>query len=147
MNNDDWLSTIKYIDFLRDYGKLFSVNRMLAMDSVRSRLEREQPLSFLEFNYLLLQSYDFVELSRRHGVSLQVGGSDQWGNIVSGVELGRKLHDVQTLYGLTTPLMVTSEGTKMGKSAAGAVWLDKELVSEFEYWQYWRNTADSDVIR
>lgn len=146
VNNADWLDSIKYLEFLRDYGRFFTINRMLSFDSVKLRLSREQPLSFLEFNYMLLQAYDFLELHRRHNAVLQLGGSDQWGNIISGVELGRKVDQVQ-LFGLTAPLLTTSEGKKMGKTAEGAVWLDKELLSEFDYWQFWRNTADADTIR
>jgi len=146
VNNDEWLSQLSYIPFLRDYGRHFSVNRMLKFDSVALRLEREQPLSFLEFNYMILQSYDFVELNRRYGVCLQMGGSDQWGNIVSGVELGRRTDDV-SLYGLTVPLLTTASGAKMGKTASGAVWLNAERLSAYDYWQYWRNTEDADVGR
>ena len=146
VNNADWLANIKYLEFLRDYGRYFTINRMLSFDSVKLRLSREQPLSFLEFNYMLLQAYDFVELNKRYGAVLQLGGSDQWGNIISGVELGRKTSQTQ-LFGLTAPLLTTSEGKKMGKTADGAVWLDKDLLSEFDYWQFWRNTADADVIR
>ena len=145
-NNADWLNTLNYIDFLRDVGRHFSVNRMLAFDSVKLRLERQQELSFLEFNYMILQAYDFVELYRRHGCVLQMGGSDQWGNIVSGIDLGRRLHNAQ-LFALTSPLITTSSGAKMGKTAAGAVWLNADLVSPYEYWQYWRNTEDADVAR
>lgn len=146
VNNADWLDGLQYIPFLRDFGRHFSVNRMLSFDSVKLRLDREQPLSFLEFNYMILQAYDFLELSRRHGCSLQMGGSDQWGNIVNGVELGRRV-DGASLFGLTSPLITTATGAKMGKTAAGAVWLDPEMVSPWDYWQYWRNTADSDVGR
>ena len=145
-NNADWLNTLNYIDFLRDVGRHFSVNRMLAFDSVKLRLERQQELSFLEFNYMILQAYDFVELYRRHGCVLQMGGSDQWGNIVSGIDLGRRLHNAQ-LFALTSPLITTSSGAKMGKTAAGAVWLNPDQVSPYEYWQYWRNTEDADVAR
>jgi tyrosyl-tRNA synthetase len=145
-NNADWLNTLNYIDFLRDVGRHFSVNRMLAFDSVKLRLERQQELSFLEFNYMILQAYDFVELHRRHGCVLQMGGSDQWGNIVSGIDLGRRLHNAQ-LFALTSPLITTSSGAKMGKTAAGAVWLNPDQVSPYEYWQYWRNTEDADVAR
>jgi tyrosyl-tRNA synthetase len=145
-NNADWLNTLNYIDFLRDVGRHFSINRMLAFDSVKLRLERQQELSFLEFNYMILQAYDFVELYRRYGCVLQMGGSDQWGNIVSGIDLGRRLHNAQ-LFALTSPLITTSSGAKMGKTAAGAVWLNAELVSPYEYWQYWRNTEDADVER
>jgi tyrosyl-tRNA synthetase len=145
-NNADWLNTLNYIDFLRDVGRHFSVNRMLAFDSVKLRLERQQELSFLEFNYMILQAYDFVELYRRHGCVLQMGGSDQWGNIVSGIDLGRRLHNAQ-LFALTSPLITTSSGAKMGKTAAGAVWLNPDQVSPYAYWQYWRNTEDADVTR
>jgi tyrosyl-tRNA synthetase len=146
VNNDDWLSQIAYIPFLREYGRHFSVNRMLKFDSVALRLEREQPLSFLEFNYMILQAYDFVELNRRHGVCLQMGGSDQWGNIVNGVELGRRTDDA-ALFGLTVPLLTTASGAKMGKTADGAVWLNSDMLSPYDYWQYWRNTEDADVGR
>ncbi|MDW3206855.1 MAG: tyrosine--tRNA ligase [Alphaproteobacteria bacterium] len=146
VNNDDWLSKLAYIPFLRDYGRHFSVNRMLKFDSVALRLEREQPLSFLEFNYMILQAYDFVELNKRYGVCLQMGGSDQWGNIVNGVELGRRTDDA-SLYGLTVPLLTTASGAKMGKTASGAVWLNAERLSPYDYWQYWRNTEDADVGR
>jgi tyrosyl-tRNA synthetase len=145
-NNADWLNTLNYIDFLRDVGRHFSINRMLAFDSVKLRLERQQELSFLEFNYMVLQAYDFVELYRRHGCVLQMGGSDQWGNIINGIDLGRRLHNAQ-LFALTSPLITTSSGAKMGKTAAGAVWLNAEMVSPYEYWQYWRNTEDADVGR
>ncbi len=145
-NNADWLNTLNYIDFLRDVGRHFSVNRMLAFDSVKLRLERQQELSFLEFNYMILQAYDFVELHRRYGCVLQMGGSDQWGNIVSGIDLGRRLHNAQ-LFALTSPLITTSSGAKMGKTASGAVWLNADQVSPYEYWQYWRNTEDADVGR
>jgi tyrosyl-tRNA synthetase len=146
INNADWLDGLNYIDFLRDYGRHFSVNRMLTYDSVKLRLEREQPLSFIEFNYMVLQAYDFVELFRRHGCRLQLGGSDQWGNIVSGIELGRRT-DSAELFGLTSPLLTTSSGAKMGKTAAGAVWLSADMVSPYDYWQYWRNSEDADVER
>jgi tyrosyl-tRNA synthetase len=145
-NNADWLNTLNYIDFLRDIGRHFSINRMLAFDSVKLRLERQQELSFLEFNYMILQAYDFVELFRRYGCVLQMGGSDQWGNIVSGIDLGRRLNNAQ-LFALTSPLITTSSGAKMGKTAAGAVWLNADQVSPYEYWQYWRNTEDADVGR
>src|ERR1700749_235537 len=145
-NNDDWLSKLGYIPLLRDVGTQFSVNRMLSFDSVRLRLEREHSLTFLEFNYMILQSYDFRELNRRYGVTLQIGGSDQWGNIVSGIELTRRT-DNKTVYGLTTPLIATSSGAKMGKSAQGAVWLTRDRLSPYEYWQFWRNTEDADVGR
>ena len=145
-NNADWLNTLNYIDFLRDIGRHFSINRMLAFDSVKLRLDRQQELSFLEFNYMILQAYDFVELYRRYGCVLQMGGSDQWGNIVNGIDLGRRLHQAQ-FFALTSPLLTTSSGAKMGKTAAGAVWLNAALVSPYEYWQYWRNTEDADVAR
>jgi tyrosyl-tRNA synthetase len=145
-NNDDWLSGLQYVPFLREIGRHFTINRMLTMDSVRLRLEREQPLTFLEFNYMILQGYDFVELNKRHGCVLQMGGSDQWGNIVQGVELGRRVRDVQ-LYGLTSPLIATASGAKMGKTAAGAVWLSPARLSPYDYWQFWRNTEDADVGR
>src|SRR5271163_2757589 len=145
-NNADWLNSLNYIDFLRDIGRHFSINRMLAFDSVKLRLEREQELSFLEFNYMILQAYDFVELYRRYGCMLQMGGSDQWGNIVNGIDLGRRLHNAQ-FFALTSPLITTSSGAKMGKTAAGAVWLNADMVSPYEYWQYRRNTEDADVGR
>ncbi|MBV1832679.1 tyrosine--tRNA ligase [Novacetimonas pomaceti] len=145
-NNADWLDRLSYIDLLRDVGVHFSVNRMLSFDSVRSRLEREQGLTFLEFNYSILQSYDFRELNARHGVTLQMGGSDQWGNIVSGIDLVRRMNQ-QQVFGLTTPLLTTSSGAKMGKSARGAVWLSAARLPVFEYWQFWRNTEDADVGR
>ena len=144
-DNDEWLSGLEYIKFLREYGRHFSVNRMLSFDSVRLRLDREQPLSFLEFNYMILQAYDFLELSRRFGCSLQMGGSDQWGNIVNGVELARRI-DQRSIFGLTTPLVTTASGAKMGKSAQGAIWLNSDRLSPYEFWQYWRNTDDEDVI-
>jgi tyrosyl-tRNA synthetase len=146
VNNDDWLGKLQYIDFLRDIGRHFTINRMLTMDSVKLRLEREQPLTFLEFNYMILQAYDFAELNRRYGCVLQMGGSDQWGNIVQGVELGRRVDDAR-LFGLTTPLITTSSGAKMGKTASGAVWLNSERVPPYDYWQFWRNTEDADVGR
>jgi tyrosyl-tRNA synthetase len=146
VNNADWLDELRYIPFLRDVGRHFSVNRMLTQDSVRLRLERDQPLSFLEFNYPILQAYDFLELSRRFECELQMGGSDQWGNIVAGVELARRA-DSRTLFGLTTPLVTTASGAKMGKTAQGAVWLNAERLSPYEYWQFWRNTEDADVGR
>jgi len=146
VNNADWLGELNYIDFLRDYGRHFSVNRMLSQDSVKLRLEREQNLSFIEFNYMVLQAYDFVELYRREGCRLQMGGSDQWGNIVTGIELGRRTESVE-LFGLTTPLLTTSAGAKMGKTAAGAVWLNPDMLSPYDYWQFWRNTEDADVPR
>ena len=145
-DNADWLDALDYIPFLRDIGPHFTINRMLTFDSVRLRLEREQPLTFLEFNYMILQAYDFLELSRRAGCRLQLGGSDQWGNIVNGIELGRRVDGTQ-LYGLTTPLITTSDGSKMGKTAAGAVWLNPDQFSPYDYWQYWRNVDDSDVGR
>jgi tyrosyl-tRNA synthetase len=145
-NNADWLNSLNYIDFLRDSGRHFSVNRMLSFDSVKVRLDRHQELSFLEFNYMILQAYDFVELHRRYGCVLQMGGSDQWGNIVNGIELGRRTLNAQ-LFGLTSHLITTSSGAKMGKTAAGAIWLDPEMLSPHEYWQYWRNTDDGDVER
>jgi len=146
VNNNDWLARLQYIDFLRDIGRHFTINRMLTMDSVRLRLEREQPLTFLEFNYMILQGYDFVELHKRYGCVLQMGGSDQWGNIVQGVELGRRLCDA-SLFGLTSPLITTSSGAKMGKTAGGAVWLNAKRLSPYDYWQFWRNTDDADVGR
>ena len=146
VNNADWLNNINYLEFLRDYGRYFTINRMLNFESVKQRLAREQPLTFLEFNYMLLQAYDFLELSRRYDACLQLGGSDQWGNIVSGIELGRKI-DQRQLFGLTAPLMTTADGKKMGKTAAGAVWLNKDLLPPFEYWQFWRNIADADTIK
>jgi tyrosyl-tRNA synthetase len=146
INNADWLMGINYVSFLRDVGRHFSVNRMLAFDSVKLRLDREQSLSFLEFNYMILQAYDFVELNRRYGVRLQMGGSDQWGNIVNGIDLGHRLGTPQ-LYALTSPLLTTSSGAKMGKTASGAVWLDPEMMSPYDFWQYWRNTEDDDVGR
>jgi tyrosyl-tRNA synthetase len=146
VNNADWLDTLNYIDFLRDYGRHFSVNRMLTYDSVKLRLEREQPLSFIEFNYMVLQAYDFVELYRRFGCRLQMGGSDQWGNIVSGIELGRRSDGIE-LFGLTSPLLTTSSGAKMGKTASGAVWLNPDMLSPYDYWQFWRNSEDADVER
>jgi tyrosyl-tRNA synthetase len=145
-NNAEWLDELRYIAFLRDIGRHFSVNRMLTMDSVRLRLERDQPLTFLEFNYMLLQSYDFVELAKRYGCNLQMGGSDQWGNIVMGVELGRRVADL-SLHGLTTPLITTASGQKMGKTAAGAVWLGAHRLAPYDYFQFWRNTEDADVGR
>jgi tyrosyl-tRNA synthetase len=145
-NNAEWLNALNYIDFLRDVGRHFSVNRMLSFDSVKLRLDRQQELSFLEFNYMILQAYDFVELQKRTGCVLQMGGSDQWGNIVNGIDLGRRMLNVQ-LFALTSPLITTSSGAKMGKTAAGAVWLNPDMVSPYDYWQYWRNTEDSDVPR
>ncbi|MCC7427076.1 MAG: tyrosine--tRNA ligase [Alphaproteobacteria bacterium] len=146
VDNAEWLDQLAYIAFLRETGRHFSVNRMLTMDSVRLRLEREQPLSFIEFNYMILQSYDFLELYRRHGCVLQMGGSDQWGNIVMGVELGRRAADA-SLFALTTPLITTASGAKMGKTAQGAVWLNADKLSPYDYWQFWRNTEDADVGR
>ena len=146
VDNSEWLDRLEYIAFLRDYGRHFSVNRMLGFDSVKLRLDREQPLSFLEFSYMVLQAYDFVELQRRYRCVLQMGGSDQWGNIVNGVELARRV-DGAALYGLTTPLIATASGEKMGKTAQGAVWLDAEMFSPYDFWQYWRNTEDADVGR
>jgi tyrosyl-tRNA synthetase len=146
VNNADWLNGLEYIEFLRDYGRHFSINRMLTFDSVKTRLEREHHLTFLEFNYMILQAYDFLELSRRHNCELQMGGSDQWGNIVNGVELGRRI-DSQALFGLTTPLLTTASGAKMGKTAEGAVWLNDDKLPAYDYWQYWRNTEDADVGR
>ncbi len=146
VNNADWLDDLQYIAFLRRYGRHLSVNRMLALDSVRSRLEREQPLSFLEFNYMVLQAYDFVELGRRMGCVLQMGGSDQWGNIVSGIDLARRVEN-KTFFGLTTPLITVAAGAKMGKTARGAVWLNGDMLSPYDYWQYWRDVEDADVGR
>lgn len=146
MNNADWLLGLNYLEFLRDVGRHFSVNRMLSFDSVKMRLDREQSLSFLEFNYMILQAYDFVELNKRTGCILQMGGSDQWGNIVNGIDLGHRMADVQ-LYALTSPLLTTASGGKMGKTASGAVWLNDDLMSPYEFWQYWRNTEDADVER
>src|SRR5271166_1935931 len=145
-DNADWLARLNYIDFLREIGRHFSVNRMLAMDSVKLRLEREHELTFLEFNYMCLQAYDFTELYKRYGVTLQMGGSDQWGNIVTGIDLGRRM-GLEQFYALTSPLITTASGAKMGKTAAGAVWLDPSMLSPYDYWQFWRNTEDSDVRR
>jgi tyrosyl-tRNA synthetase len=145
-NNAEWLDTLLYIPLLRDVGRHFSVNRMLTMDSVKLRLERDQPLSFLEFNYMILQSYDFVELYRRHKCILQMGGSDQWGNIVMGADLGRRMENTE-LFALTSPLLATASGAKMGKTASGAVWLSPKRLSPYDFWQYWRNTEDADVGR
>ncbi|HVV95480.1 MAG TPA: tyrosine--tRNA ligase, partial [Hyphomicrobiales bacterium] len=145
-NNADWLDELKYIPLLREVGRHFTINRMLTFESVKLRLDREQPLTFLEFNYMILQAYDFVELWRRHGCVLQMGGSDQWGNIVNGIDLGRRMNNAQ-LFALTAPLITTSSGAKMGKTAAGAVWLNADMVSPYDYWQYWRNTEDGDVVR
>jgi tyrosyl-tRNA synthetase len=146
VNNAEWLDSLAYLAFLRDYGRHFSVNRMLSFDSVKLRLEREHPLSFLEFNYMVLQAFDFLELSRRHGCTLQMGGSDQWGNIVSGIELIRRIES-KPAFGLTAPLIVTASGEKMGKTAKGAVWLNEERLSAYDYFQFWRNTEDADVGR
>jgi tyrosyl-tRNA synthetase len=146
VDNAEWLDRLGYIEFLREVGRHFTINRMLTFDSVQLRLEREQPMTFLEFNYMILQAYDFRELSRRMGCRLQPGGSDQWGNIVNGVELGRRM-DGAELYGVTTPLVTTADGAKMGKTAAGAVWLNADQLPPYDYWQFWRNTADADVIR
>ncbi|WP_353226869.1 tyrosine--tRNA ligase [Novosphingobium sp.] len=146
VNNDDWLSGLGYIDLLRNVGPHFTVNRMLSFDSVKTRLEREQPLTFLEFNYMILQAYDFRELALRHGCRLQLGGSDQWGNIVNGIELTRRMNAIE-LYGLTTPLLTTADGAKMGKSVNGAVWLNEDMLPGYDFWQYWRNVDDRDVGR
>ncbi len=146
LNNAEWLDRLNYLDFLRDIGRHFSVNRMLSFESVKSRLDREQSLSFLEFNYMILQAYDFLELHRRHGCLLQMGGSDQWGNIVNGVDLTRRVLDAE-IFGLTTPLLTTSDGRKMGKSQGGAVWLNGDMLSPYEFWQFWRNTTDADTGR
>ena len=146
LNNAEWLDDLNYLTFLRDIGRHFSVNRMLSFESVKSRLDREQSLSFLEFNYMILQAYDFLELSRRYGCQLQMGGSDQWGNIVNGIDLTRRVDDT-VIWGLTSPLLTTSDGRKMGKSAGGAVWLNGEMLSPYEFWQFWRNTTDADVGR
>jgi tyrosyl-tRNA synthetase len=146
VNNADWLTKINYLEFLRDVGRHFSVNRMLSFDSVKTRIDREQSLSFLEFNYMILQAYDYVELSKRYGCRLQMGGSDQWGNIVNGIDLGHRMGTPQ-LYALTSPLLTTSSGAKMGKSATGAVWLNPDMLSAYDFWQYWRNTEDADVGR
>ena len=146
VNNDDWLKDLQYIDFLRDCGRHFSVNRMLSFDSVKLRLEREQPLSFLEFNYMILQAYDFMQLARTQNCVLQMGGSDQWGNIVNGIELARRMDDA-SLYGVTVPLITTASGAKMGKSEGGAIWLNNDKLPEYDYWQFWRNTEDADVGR
>jgi tyrosyl-tRNA synthetase len=146
LNNAAWLDGLNYLEFLRDVGRHFSVNRMLSFESVKSRLDREQSLSFLEFNYMILQAYDFVEINRRHGCLLQMGGSDQWGNIVNGIDLARRMDDTQ-IFGLTTPLLTTSDGRKMGKSQGGAIWLNGDMLSPYEFWQFWRNTTDADVGR
>jgi tyrosyl-tRNA synthetase len=144
VNNDEWLSDLEYVPFLREVGRHFTINRMLTFDSVKLRLDREQPLTFLEFNYMILQAYDFLELSRRFGVRVQMGGSDQWGNIVNGLELARRI-DGTDVFGVTTPLITTADGAKMGKTAQGAVWLDAAFLSPYDYWQFWRNTSDADV--
>lgn len=146
VNNDDWLSSLKYLDFLREYGTQFTINRMMSFESVKQRLDRDAPFSFLEFNYMILQAYDFLELYKRHNAILQLGGSDQWGNMVSGTELGRRCEGAQ-LFALTAPLITKSDGTKMGKTAGGAIWLNANKLSEYDYWQFWRNTSDEDVIR
>src|SRR5690606_35695491 len=146
VDNGDWLRGLNYLEFLRDVGQHFSVNRMLSFDSVKLRQDREQSLSFLEFNYMILQAYDFVELSKRHGVRLQMGGSDQWGNIVNGIDLGHRMGTPQ-LFARTTPLLTTASGGKMGKSMTGAVWLNADMLSPYDFWQYWRNTEDADVGR
>jgi tyrosyl-tRNA synthetase len=146
VNNAEWLDGLNYLDFLRDIGRHFSINRMLSFESVKSRLDREQSLSFLEFNYMILQAYDFMELSRRYGCVLQMGGSDQWGNIVNGIDLTRRVIDGE-VYGLTSPLLTTSDGKKMGKSLSGAIWLNPDMLSPYEFWQFWRNTTDADVGR
>lgn len=144
VNNDEWLGRLEYIPFLRDVGRHFTINRMLTFDSVRLRLDREQPLTFLEFNYMILQAYDFMELARRYGLKLQMGGSDQWGNIVNGIELTRRIEGTE-VFGVTTPLITNADGAKMGKTAQGAVWLNPDLLSPYDYWQFWRNAADADV--
>ena len=146
VDNDDWLSSLGYLELLRNVGPHFTVNRMMTFDSVKLRLEREQPLTFLEFNYMILQAFDFLELALRSGCRLQMGGSDQWGNIINGIELGRRM-DGAELFGVTTPLITTADGAKMGKTASGAVWLNADLLGAYDYWQYWRNTADADVMR
>jgi tyrosyl-tRNA synthetase len=146
VDNAEWLTKLNYVDMLRDIGRFFSINRMLTMDSVKLRLERQHELSFIEFNYMILQAYDFVELARRYGTNLQMGGSDQWGNIVTGIDLGRRMGTDQ-LYALTTPLITTSSGAKMGKTAQGAIWLNADMLSPYDYWQFWRNTEDGDVAR
>ena len=146
LNNAEWLDGLNYLDFLRDIGRHFSVNRMLSFESVKSRIDREQSLSFLEFNYMILQAYDFLELNRRYGCLLQMGGSDQWGNIVNGIDLTRRVLD-QEIFGMTTPLLTTSDGRKMGKSQGGAIWLNGDMCSPYEFWQFWRNTTDADVGR
>ena len=146
LNNAEWLDDLNYLDFLRDIGRHFSVNRMLSFESVKSRLDREQSLSFLEFNYMILQAYDFLELNRRYGCLLQMGGSDQWGNIINGIDLTRRVLDHE-IYGLTSPLLTTSDGRKMGKSQGGAIWLNADMLSPYDFWQFWRNTTDADVGR
>lgn len=146
VNNAEWLEKLNYIDFLRDYGRHFTINRMMTFDSVKTRLEREQPLTFLEFNYMILQAYDFLELNRKYKCELQFGGSDQWGNIVNGIELARRV-DQKELFGLTSPLLTTASGAKMGKTASGAVWLNEDMLSVYDYYQFWRNTEDADVAR
>jgi tyrosyl-tRNA synthetase len=146
VDNAEWLDRLEYVPFLREVGRHFTINRMLTFDSVKLRLDREQPLTFLEFNYMILQAYDFLELSRRHELRLQLGGSDQWGNIVNGIELARRI-DGTDVFGITTPLITTADGSKMGKTAQGAVWLDENLLSAYDYWQFWRNTQDADVGR
>ncbi|MEM5472565.1 tyrosine--tRNA ligase [Hoeflea sp. AS60] len=146
VDNADWLMGLNYVEFLRDVGRHFSVNRMLAFDSVKTRLDREQSLSFLEFNYMILQAYDFVELNKRYGCRLQMGGSDQWGNIINGIDLGHRM-DCPQLYALTSPLLTTSSGAKMGKSASGAIWLNADMLSAYDFWQYWRNSEDADIAR
>ncbi len=143
-NNADWLDQLNYVEFLRDYGRHFTINRMLSFDSVKLRLEREQPLTFLEFNYMLLQAYDYMELNKRYGVALQMGGSDQWGNIVNGIDLTRRINHAE-VYGLTSPLLTKADGSKMGKSASGAIWLNEDKLTSYEFWQFWRNTLDADV--
>ncbi|WP_265529798.1 tyrosine--tRNA ligase [Sphingomicrobium marinum] len=147
VNNDDWLGDLNYLDLLRDVGPHFTINRMMTFDSVKLRLEREQPLTFLEFNYMILQAYDFRELHQRHGCRLQMGGSDQWGNIVNGIELTRRMGGGEELFGVTTPLITTADGKKMGKTASGAVWLNEDQLSAYDYWQFWRNTDDADVVK
>ena len=146
VNNAEWLRELNYLEFLRDVGRHFSVNRMLSFDSVKTRLDREQSLSFLEFNYMILQAYDYVELNKRYGCRLQMGGSDQWGNIINGIDLGHRMGTPQ-LYALTSPLLTTSSGAKMGKSVNGAIWLNPDMLSAYDFWQYWRNTEDADVAR
>uniref|UniRef100_A0A7S0Z2K0 Tyrosine--tRNA ligase n=1 Tax=Hemiselmis tepida TaxID=464990 RepID=A0A7S0Z2K0_9CRYP len=147
VNNDEWLSSLKYLEFLRDYGTLFTINRMLSFESVKQRLARENPLTFLEFNYMILQAYDFLELNRRYECTLQLGGSDQWGNMVNGVELTRRANNGAEVFAMTAPLITTSDGKKMGKSEGGAMWLNEEMLPPYDYWQFWRNTNDDDVGR